>query len=362
MKAMRNKKILIVSHGIGDGGAQRVTAMLGNGFAEIGYNVRIVTSAPTDNPYPLDEGVGYYPIQASQKKSYQRVLYRIIFIRRLISKYQPDYILSLSAIPNMMTIIAGGLRERKIVISERTDPSKHPESIMARKVRNLLYHIPKRIVFQTKEAGYYFSKSIRKKGVVIPNAVPYGLNNLEPYCEEREKIIVGVGSLSEQKDWMTAIKAFEIFIEIYQEYKLIIYGEGEYRKLLEDYVSLNPLLCGKVEFPGFVPNIHEAICKSAVFVSSSKYDGISNSILEAMALGLPCICTDAPVGGARMLINDGVNGFLVEVGDYRTLSEKMKVLVKEPGIAKRISKNAVYVRDKFKFDRIIRQLEKALIS
>lgn len=59
-----------------------------------------------------------------------------------------------------------------------------------------------------------------------------------------------------------------------------------------------------------------------MFVSSSDFEGISNSMLEAMGMGLPVVVTDCPVGGARMVIQDGVNGLLVPVGDTKTMYEK----------------------------------------
>lgn len=357
-----NKKLLIVTHGIGDGGAQRVSVMLANGFSDLGYMVRIVTSSPTDKPYFLSRQVEYYPIDAVQARSYKRVIYRICSIKRHIEDFKPLYILSLSAIPNMMTIIARGFLEIPIVVSERTDPSSHPEQKLVKILRDILYRIPKKIVFQTEEAKLYFGKTGKRKGVVIPNAVAPSVQTKEPYRGRRRKIIVGFGSLSDQKDWLTAIKAFEIFAEKNFEYKFIIYGEGAERKILESYITNSIILRKRVELPGFVSDIHDKIIDAEMFVSSSRYDGISNSILEALALGLPCICTNAPVGGAKMLIRDGENGFLVNVGDYVSMSEKMKRISDNPDLGRQLGKEAIKVRERFQFDRIIKLWEKTILE
>lgn len=354
-----NKRILIVSHGIGDGGAQRVTAMLANGFFDKGYHIRVVTSAPSENEYKLRGGVEYCPIFAVQRYSVERVLYRIKEIRKNIIDFRPDYILSLSAIPNMMTLIARGRRKIDIVVSERTDPSKHPENRLAIILRNILYRLPKRIVFQTEDAKNYFSEPIRNKGMIIPNALTPMLP--EPYGGVREKLIVGVGSLSDQKDWMTGIKAFELLAKENKDYQLIIYGDGIERDKLEKYIEHSSALKGRVSLPGFISDVHEKIKKASVFISSSRYDGISNSILEAMGLGLPCICTDAPVGGARYLIKNNENGILVPVRDYYQMYQALKCVVEDDELKNRLSKNATYVRNKFDFKTILDQWENVLI-
>ena len=67
-----------------------------------------------------------------------------------------------------------------------------------------------------------------------------------------------------------------------------------------------------------------------MFVSSSDFEGISNSMLEALGMGLPVVVTDCPVGGARMVIKSGENGILVPVGDTQAMYEAMRSVLKDP--------------------------------
>lgn len=76
-------------------------------------------------------------------------------------------------------------------------------------------------------------------------------------------------------------------------------------------------------FEGFRNDVHEKIADATMFVMSSDYEGLSNALLEAMAMGLPCISTDSPPGGARMVIRNGQNGLLVPVGNKEKLMEAM---------------------------------------
>ncbi len=359
-KSKKAKRLLVVSHGIGGGGAQRVTAMLSNGFSDKGYQVRIVTTSSGSSIYRIREEIEYMPIDARQKISLLRTLYRIREIRKNILDFKPDFILSLSAVPNMLTIIARGFKNIELVVSERTDPSRHPRGWAAAACRNYLYRFPKAVIFQTESAMAYFHKSIQNKGVIIPNAVMQDIP--VSIGERRKKKIVGMGALSEQKDWMTAVRAFELVLKKHSEYQLIIYGDGPERTYIEKYISRHKRLRDKVCLPGYTENVHDKIRDAEIFISSSAYDGISNSILEAMAMGMPCVCTDAPAGGARFLIDDGKNGLLVPVGDYKKMHDRIERLIEDKDLANRMGERAMEVRKAYEFHHILDRWEKALLQ
>ena len=82
---------------------------------------------------------------------------------------------------------------------------------------------------------------------------------------------------------------------------------------------------------------------------------MSNSMLEAMAMGMPCVCTDCPAGGARAVITDHVNGILTPVGDAEALYQAMKELIDNPELANRLGENAVKVREEQSTEKIIKK-------
>ena len=92
-----------------------------------------------------------------------------------------------------------------------------------------------------------------------------------------------------------------------------------------------------------------------MYVSSSDFEGISNSMLEALGMGLPTVVTDCPVGGARMVINSGENGILVPVGDTKAMYEAMRSILKDPALAAKLSQEAIKVRDKFQLCKIAKR-------
>ena len=116
----------------------------------------------------------------------------------------------------------------------------------------------------------------------------------------------------------------------------------------------------RVIFEGFRNDVHEKIADATMFVMSSDYEGLSNALLEAMAMGLPCISTDSPPGGARMVIKNGQNGLLVPVGNKEKLMEAMDSIAANAEMAEKMGRNAAEMRDLLSEERICSQWEKLI--
>jgi glycosyltransferase involved in cell wall biosynthesis len=82
---------------------------------------------------------------------------------------------------------------------------------------------------------------------------------------------------------------------------------------------------------------------------------MSNSMLEAMAIGLPCVCTDCPAGGAGAVIKDGENGLLTPVSDAHALYLAMKKVAENPELAKKLSANSVNIKENQSVEKIIKE-------
>ena len=100
----------------------------------------------------------------------------------------------------------------------------------------------------------------------------------------------------------------------------------------------------KVIFHGFVKNLHEHIKDASIYVMSSNYEGISNGMLEALAMGIPVVATDCPIGGAKMYIEHGINGLLVPVGDEEKLTEALTTMIERPEYAESLGRRAINIR------------------
>ena len=141
------------------------------------------------------------------------------------------------------------------------------------------------------------------------------------------------------------IRAFSEFHNEYPDYILSIYGKGEQKAELMDLAtSLN--ISESIVFEDFCEDVDQRIVNASMFVISSDYEGLSNALLEAMAIGLPCISTDSPPGGARMLIHNEYNGLLVPVGDKDEVVKAMKRIANDEEYAAYLGKNASEIKQR----------------
>lgn len=265
---------------------------------------------------------------------------------RVISFLQPS-------IP-MIVLAARGLPNR-IIISERGDPRRLMKKRYGYKFIEKFYTRADRVVFQTFDAKNAYPECISKKGVVISNPIKEDLPS--PYYGERNKNITTFCRISVQKNLPVLFDAFQMLHQDHPEYRLRVIGDAlndEGKKIeaqLEQFVQENELK-DAVAFEPFMTNVHEAIIKDAMYVNSSDYEGISNAMLEAMAIGLPVVCTDCPIGGANATISDGENGLLVPVGDGEKLYQAMKHLIEDPKLAQKLSKRAITLRAELSLSKI----------
>jgi glycosyltransferase involved in cell wall biosynthesis len=130
-------------------------------------------------------------------------------------------------------------------------------------------------------------------------------------------VVLGVGRLSQVKDYGTLVRAFK-HVQEWVPSRLLILGEGPQRAEIEWLVSQLGL-SHSIQLAGFVPNPYPYFKNAAVFVSSSVYDASPNVLVEAMACGCPVVSTDCP-GGAAELIGNGKYGHLAPVGDDQALA------------------------------------------
>ena len=106
--------------------------------------------------------------------------------------------------------------------------------------------------------------------------------------------------------------------------------------------------------------MHDQIKDSAIYVLSSDFEGMPNSLMEAMSMGFPVISTDCPCGGPAELIQNGKNGILVPVGDSDKMAMEINRLIEEPGECLKLGKNAMKIGQTHSQDVIVQQWLKFL--
>ena len=346
-------KIAFVTRSLAGGGAERVVSVLASRIANVNCEKVFVISVIEDLvTYPLDEKVCHIGNKSSIRRKIPRVFQRYMFLKREIKRIQPDVIISFCTQLNIYSILACGDYGEKLIISERSDPNNDPVQAYVRALRNIIYRRNITAVFQTPEAQKYFAKIIKGTTTVIQNPIKEGLPLR--YEGTRGKKIVTVARLEAAKNLGLLIRAFSDVCKEYPEYNLEIYGEGPERGNLELLIEKLKMQ-DKIFLMGFVDDVHEKIKNATCFVLSSNYEGISNAMIESMALGIPTVCTDCPIGGSRMQIIHGINGFLVPVGDKEALANAMKNIISDKALQNKISIESTKIRNRLSAEKITEQ-------
>ncbi len=346
----KERKILIFVQHMTDGGAERVLSELISAWHKKNTQLIVVETAPEmfQNSYYLPEGVQIIKFHNSKIKLLKYMNIYISMIR-IMHRHPDASALAFTEAMVLKVALMLPFVKNRIVLSLRNDPYSTPDSKWFRRLRDWAFLKADACVFQTPDAMNYFPQQVKAKSVIIPN--PINPDIPEAYTGTREKKIVAAGRLSPQKNFKMLIQAYAMLHKDYPDYPLIIFGRGEEEDKLKQ-LAADLHVSDAVSFPGFSDHIYQDIQKSALYVSCSDYEGISNSMLEALVLGIPSVVTDCPAGGARLAITDYENGILVPVGDTKSLYVAMKYMLDHPEEANRMGRNAVKIRERWPVDKI----------
>lgn len=345
-------KIVFLSYLHGFGGAEKQIVMLANFMANQGHDVTLFSISVDNNCYQLDRHVKYHFLP-DRKINALRIITRYRDIKRELIKIKPDVTVSFWFQSAYLTAMMRKNVTGKIIYSERGDPGDKEYRGMLGWIRKMVLLRIDGFVFQSKGAQRYFRQSVQSRSTVIPNPVFIKAEDF-PEVKERKKKIVAVGRLHPQKNQKLLIAAFSLIVDQFPGYILEIYGDGELKDELQRQID-ELHLADKVFLKGTSKKIHELIYDASLFVLSSEYEGIPNTLLEAMALGIPCISTDCRPGGAREIITSGKNGYLVPLNDKEKLADKMRQVLVNTQQTQAITNEAVKISQIYSPDVIYKE-------
>ncbi|NMA66487.1 MAG: glycosyltransferase family 4 protein [Clostridiaceae bacterium] len=333
------KKVLFIIPFLSSGGAERVVSIWTTELAKLGSDVHLLVFHRVQNEYPIDKNVKIHTIKET-KKAYSDLtrIQKILELRERIKHIEPDVILPFISHVGLMTTIATIGLPLKVVQTIRNDPRYNPRNRLIRWLRNLSVVLAKRCIVQNEQQKFYFPRWLQKRLVIFPNPVSSEfIQNPKVYLKEEIKNIVAVGRLEYQKNHKMLINTFSKLASDNKKIKLRIYGEGSLYTELNNLIKSKKLhdrilLCGRTT------DMRQVLLDSDLFVLSSNFEGMPNSLLEAMAVGLPCISTNCP--GSCDIIKDEINGKLVPVGDEEALGISIKSMIEHTGSAIKMGEKA----------------------
>ena len=336
------------------GGIERKMLILSREFLQLGIRPRLVLTRGGQVPYPeeLPEAVEVVDLQSRGKFD------SLFKLRRLLRQEPPAAVLTAKDHSAKVAVLGRmlGWVPSPVFVKVTNTPSQTLRRRFKRRSARWLYRHADRVIA--------ISEGVRDDLIehfdVDPERIEVIYNpTVTPDIPERVKapvdhpwfagdgppVIVGAGRLTPQKDFATLLDAFARVHER-RAVRLVILGEGPLREaLLEQARRLG--VAEAVDLPGYVPDPLPYFARAGVFCLSSRYEGLGNVLIEALAAGAPAVATDCPSGPAEIL-QHGRIGPLVPVADADALAAALEATLENPPGEGRIREGL----DRFRSDRV----------
>lgn len=352
---MKNRHIIfIINSMVNSGGSERVTSNLANIFAKWeGCKVSIIALKGEGSFYELDEKISLLCLHSTS------IVNMMINMVKIVNRLQPTQILGISI--NKLNIFLAfsscffkNRKTIKILACEHIS-FKNASSLYQR-LKKTLYRKFDEIIVLTNTDQKIFNDINFSNVSVIPN-----FSNFDFFSEnilDREKTILAVGHLSERKGFGRLIDIWNELSAEFQDWTLLIIGNGEQKKLLQDKIR-NYNIEKNCKILPSTSAIDRYYKESQIYALTSYAEGLPMVMIEAMYFGIPLISYDCETG-PREIIDDNVTGFLVEEGNSTAFIEKLRLLISDSELRREISCNVQEKRNKFSKQTIISLWENLL--
>lgn len=354
--------ILFLVSSMHAGGAERVAATLSAGWAQQGHRVTLVPTYTGKGQlfYELDPQVRMEWLAdrlGSAARTPLAPLVKLWRLRGLVKEQRPDVIVSFLTNVNVMAILATRGLQVPLIVCERTNPAFSSSATpVLQRLRRWLYPHASMVTVQAEASVEAMRQQVpgMQRLAVVPNPLPPSLPaaSSHPEAQKARRRLVAMGRFVPSKRFAELISSFERLASRFPEWDLFIWGDGPLRKALQQRLTERGLR-ERVQLPGRTPEPWVELLASDVFVLSSEVEGFPNALIEAMALGLPCVSVDCP-SGPREITRDGQDARLVPLYDDQALEQALAELMSDMNERQRLGAQAARsVRSRYGLEQVM---------
>ena len=358
-------KITFVISSLSCGGAERVLVSMAQGFINRGHDVTVVTLSAKDDDFyrlpPSCSRIALGLLGSSQNivRAIKNNIERITVLRKAVESSTPDAVISFLRITNVTTILALLGTKYPLIVTEHNDARVFSYGSLWETLRKLTYPLCDCVVSVSQGVDLGFASLPEHKRAVIYNPILVRdsgeADKLPAEVDRNCNWLVSMGRLTDQKGFDLLLQAFNKIALQYPDWQLLILGRGELRSQLiqmKDRLGLGD----RVIFTGALSNPFAVLKQAKLFVMASRNEGFPMAHGEALACGLPVVCTDCPSGPSEMIRSD-VDGLLVANQDVDALATAIANLMSDESRRLQMAANAPQVLERFGLDAIVAQWE-----
>ena len=337
------------------GGTERMTAWLANKLCKT-HQVSILSLRQEKGQvfFPLDASVDYRLLPNFPGKL--GIFKQIRWIHRYIKDNKIDRVINVDTGIGFYGILAAKGTGAKTVTWEHGNFYNNWGSRMFPYFRRYAARRSYAMVVLTQRDKQNYETNISRcvPVHVIPNPAQMGLNTFDP----ASRTILSVGHLLENKGYHRAVEMAAKLLPKHPDWQWVICGEGPERPRLEAMIK-EAGLENQMKLPGLITDMAAVYEKAAMLVMTSDMEGLPMVLLEGKAHGLPLLSFDIMTGPAD-IIDDGINGYLVEPFDTAAMAQKIEELVENHSLRLKMSDHAAVGMEKFAEDTILNAWERVL--
>ena len=341
------------------GGTERVASRVANGLVkEAAYEICFLSLVEQNQEvfYHLDASIPRYRLGDHWIHPGPGYLPLIGKLRKFLKDNKIDIIIDIDIVLDVLSLPAAKWLGTKVISWEHFN-AEFELSVFYRKCI-LRYSIQRSdyVVVLTKSDLEIYRQRLGRKDCIAQIYNP--INKPVEYSQrERKKQILSVGRLVQQKGIDKLMQVAEAVLTAHLDWQWLLLGEGEQRQELERFIAENNLQ-NRLILMGNVADVDRYLRQASILVSTSEYEGLGMNILEAERMGVPCVSFS--IVGPEEIIQDGIDGYLVQPFHCDEMIEKIDTLIRNPSLREQFAQQALISVSEFETEKIIKQWKNIL--
>lgn len=350
-------KLIVIIPSFKTGGLERVATLLANYLiGKKQFRIYIITFVKGESAYHLEESIKIIqPRNKFERNRILRIVYLFFWMRKQFILIKPKTVISFGETYNSFVILSSFFLKQKVVVSNRASPLASLKGFRGL-LNPILYPYADQVIIQTYKARKILQRRYRISNMIV---IPNPINQKEGLeFEKREFEILNVGRIGGDKNQEWLLNYFDNINK--EEWKLSFVGDGPESVKIQNLVK-SMKLDDRVRLYGIQKNVDLFYSRASIFAFTSTSEGFPNVLGEAMAHGMAVISFDC-IAGPSDLIDNGINGFLVPVGNHTLFQQRLLELMENEALRKKFGESAKNKMKNFESKKILECYENVLLK